>query len=137
MFFVVYRSANGTGWCLPILGLTASSQIVSQSWNVPGVTMEVMGPVLSPATWTHIVTSYSSSNGVRLWINGTLIGSSGPFAYMPSQVANTLSFGNSPSGPGPCAFGSVQKGQFHGVMDEIRVFSRELTVSDIATLVNV
>lgn len=130
-------SSNGLGWCLPIIGLSSSSQIVGQNWHTSGVTVGIIGPVLPLASWTHIVTSYSSTNGVRLWVNGTLIGSTGPFSYNPSNAANTISLGNSPSGPGPCAFGDVQKGQFYGMMDEVRVYSRELTAAQIATLMTV
>ena len=127
------RRPSGLGWCLPIIGLTSSNQIVSQNWNWTGA-VSVVGPVLQLATWTHVVTSYSSTNGVRLWVNGTLIGSSGPFTYGPSTVANTISLGNSPNGPSGCATGSIAFGQFYGMLDEVRVYSRELTAAEVATL---
>jgi len=86
--------------------------------------------------WTHIVTSYSATNGVRLWVNGTLIGWSGPFVYASSNVPNTITLGSSLSGTSPCSTGSIVKGQFYGMMDELRVYSRELNASDVYALAN-
>ena len=131
-----FRRASGLGWCLPIIGLSSLSQIIGQSWNTTGSPAAIIGPVVPLAIWTHIVTSYSATNGVRLWFDGTLIGSTGPFAYAPSTVPNTITLGNSVSGPGPCASGSIAKGQFYGMMDELRVYSRELNASEVSTLAN-
>jgi hypothetical protein len=123
------------GWCIPIIGLSASNQIVGQSWNLTGA-VAVTGPILSLGAWTHIVTSYSATNGVRLWINGTLVNSTGPFGYSPSTVPNSITLGNSLVGQGICAFGSIVKGQFYGMMDELRVYSRELNSSEVYALAN-
>ena len=98
--------------------------------------MGFTGPVLSIATWTHVVASYSITNGIRLWVNGTLVGASGSFAYRPSGVANTISLGNSPSGPQGCASGNILKGQFYGMIDEFRVYSRELNTAEVIVLAN-
>ncbi len=126
---------NGLGWCLPILGLSASNQVIGQNWNSANV-MAVVGPVIPLATWVHVVTSWSSTNGVRLWVNGTLIGSTGPFPYYPSTTYNTITLGNSLLGLTNCAFGSVVKGQFYGRMDELRVYSRELNAAEVSALAN-
>jgi hypothetical protein len=123
------------GWCIPIIGLSASNQIVGQSWNLTGA-VAVTGPILSLGAWTHIVTSYSATNGVRLWINGTLVNSTGPFGYSPSTVPNSITLGNSLAGQANCAFGSIVKGQFYGMMDELRVYSRELNSSEVYALAN-
>ena len=62
--------ANGTGLCLPILGLTNTSQLVSYSWN--GTSVSVTGPVVPLNSWTHAAVTYSSANGLQLYVNGTL-----------------------------------------------------------------
>ena len=126
---------TGLGWCIPIIGLSSSYQIVGQSWNLTG-SVPVVGPVVPLTTWTHVVHSYSATNGVRLWINGTLIGSTGPFMYAPSGARNTITLGTSLSGTSSCAPGNVTKGQFYGMMDELRVYSRELNASEVAVLAN-
>jgi hypothetical protein len=123
------------GWCIPIIGLSASNQIIGQSWNLSGVVV-VTGPILSLGTWTHIVSSYSATNGVSLWINGTLVNSTGPFAYFSSTVPNSITLGNSLTGQAYCASGSIVKGQFYGMMDELRVYSRELNSSEVYALAN-
>jgi hypothetical protein len=96
----------------------------------------IIGPTLPFDTWTHIVTSYSATNGVRLWVNGTLINSSGPFTYASSDVPNTITLGSSLDGTSYCPAYPVEIGQFYGMMDELRVYSKELDASDIYTLAN-
>ena len=98
--------------------------------------MYVIGPKLELSTWTHIVTSYSNANGVRLWVNGTLINSSGSFSYNPSHVSNSLTLGSSLHGIGHCSALPVDIGQFYGMMDELRVYSRELDACEVYQLAN-
>lgn len=121
-------------WCIPIIGLTSSDQVVGQNWNHSVIS--VIGPILPLEMWTHVVTSYSDTNGIRLWINGTLINSSGQFTYMSSGVPNTITLGSSLNGTSTCAADPIVMGQFYGMMDELRVYSRELNASDIYTLAN-
>ncbi|CAF2863141.1 unnamed protein product [Rotaria sp. Silwood2] len=127
-------SSNGTSWCMPMLGLTSSDEIVGQSWN--SFMMTVQGPVLQLGVWTHIVTSYSINNSVRLWINGTLIGSSATFTYAASSSPDWITVGTTFPAAMSCASGSVSTGQFYGMIDELRVYSRELTSSDVYALAN-
>ena len=115
-----------------MLGFTSTYQIVAQNCNYSMVA--VTGPVLQVGVWYNIVTSYSSTNGIRLWLNGTLIGSSGPFTYASSGLPNTLVVGTSPVPY--CQSGTVVTGQFYGMMDELRIYSRELNSSDIYALAN-
>ncbi|UJR11610.1 hypothetical protein I4U23_015792 [Adineta vaga] len=109
----VSGSSNGTLWCIPMLG-----------------------PVLQAGVWNHIVTSYSMTNGVRLWINGTLMGSSPTFTYAASSSPNWITVGTTFPAAMSCAHGSVSVGQFYGMIDELRVYSRELTASDVSALAN-
>jgi hypothetical protein len=118
-----------------MLGLSSTYQIIGVNWNASSVA-QMIGPIIPLATWTHIVTSYSSINGIRLWVNGTLIGSTGPFQYSPSGAYNTIILGNSLAGQVSCAGGSIVKGQFYGMIDELRVYARELNATDVYTLAN-
>jgi len=118
-----------------MLGLSSTYQIIGQNWN-SSYAVAVTGPIIPLGTWTHVVTSYSSTNGIRLWVNGTLIGSTGPFAYSPSGAYNTITIGNSLAGQVGCATGSIQLGQFYGMIDELRVYARELNATDVYTLAN-
>ena len=96
----------------------------------------VQGPVLQAGVWTHIVTSYSMTNGVRLWVNGTLIGSSSTFTYAASNVPDWITVGTTFPAALPCASGNIAVGQFYGMIDEFSVYSRELTASEVYTLAN-
>lgn len=117
-----------------MLGLTSSNEIIGQTWNFTMVA--VQGPVLQLGVWTHIVTSYSITNGVRLWVNGAFIGSSIPFTYAASNVPDWITVGITFPTAMICASGNVLTGQFYGMIDELRVYSRELTSTDIFALAN-
>jgi len=119
---------------LPIIGLTSSYYIVGQSYDHSPVS--VTGPKLPFEAWTHVVTSYSASNGLRLWVNGTLVSSSNPFTYGSSGVPDTIILGSSLNGASTCESGAIEAGQFYGKMDELRVYSRELNASDVYALAN-
>ena len=119
---------------MPMLGLTASDQIVGQSWNFGAVT--IVGPTISLGVWTHIVTSYSATTGLRLWVNGALIGTSGLFTYAAANMPAWITVGLTPAVSSTCAAGSVSIGQFYGMIDELKVYSRELTAADVLALAN-
>ena len=86
--------------------------------------------------WTHVITSYNPNTGISLWVNGSFINSSGPFVYASSNVPNTITLGSSLNGISICANGSIATGQFYGMMDELRIYSRELNASEVYTLAN-
>jgi hypothetical protein len=132
--YLYIHSSNGSLWCMPAIGLSASNEIIAQCWNAQ--MMAVQGPIILTGVWTHIVTSYSITNGVRLWVDGTLIGSSIAFSYLASGMPNWITLGITPPAGATCATGNVSIGQFYGMMDEVRIYSREITASDIATLAN-
>jgi len=119
---------------MPIIGLTSSYNIVAQNYDY-GV-VSIMGPILPFEAWTHVVTSYSATNGLRLWVNGTLVNSSNPFTYVSSGVPDTITLGSSLNGTLISISGLIDKGQFYGKMDELRVYSRELNASDVYALAN-
>jgi hypothetical protein len=66
-------------------------------------------------------------------VNGSLTNASDPFAYATSGVADTITLGSSLNGTSNCAAGPDQKGQFYGMMDELRVYLRELNASNVYT----
>ncbi len=72
-------------------------------------------PILSLAAWIHVVTSYSATNGIRPWVNGTLFDLTDPFAYAPSSAYNTIALESSLASQAGSAFSSVVKGQQYDV----------------------
>ena len=98
----------------------------------------VIGPAipLAPA-WTHLVQTWSSTNGLRLYVNNVLVASTISMAnsYTASGVPNFITLANSLSGTSFCNIGLLgSMSPFNGDMDEFRVYSRELNADDICTL---
>ncbi|CAF4842628.1 unnamed protein product [Rotaria sp. Silwood1] len=124
----------GTGsWCIPIMGFTSAGQIAINSWS--GGNVVLTGPIVSLNSWTHVAATYSSSNGERLYVNGAQYGSSSStYTFSASSVPMTITLGNSLSGIGYCATGTIQMGQYSGSLDEFRVYARELTASEVYSL---
>ncbi|CAF1164735.1 unnamed protein product [Adineta steineri] len=125
----VSSQLDGAGWCIDFMGFSSSGQIVGSSWD-GGTNREVVGPVLPTNVWVHVATTFSTINGVRLYVNGSLIGSTGAFAYVASGLVNTVTLGN-PLVTG-CAMKSIVSGPFSGYLDEFRVYSRELSAREVS-----
>ena len=133
---ILHVSADtvGTGWCLPMIGFSALGQIIAIGWN--GGVMQVTGPVATLGRWTHIAVTYSSSNGLRLYVNAVFIGQTGAYTFSSSGVPMVATLGQSLNGQNLCARGSVMPGNYRGQIDEFAIYSRELTSADVTALAN-
>ena len=127
---------TGLGWCIPMLGFTSAGAINAQSWNAGPVV--ISGPTAVANVWTHLAVTYSPSNGLRFYVNGTQWGpGSAPYGYTAANLPVTLTLGSSLNGTGFCSSGNIIMGQYYGYMDEFVLYSRELTASAVLDLVNV
>ncbi len=127
--------AQTNAWCLPIMGFTSSGQIAINSWNNGNVA--ITGPSASLLVWTHVAATYSSTNGERLYINGSQYGSSsGGYTFAASGARMTITLGSSLFGTGACNTGTIQMGQYNGSLDEFQVYARELTATEVFALAN-
>ena len=124
---------DGTGWCVPIIGLTNTSQLTTTSWS--GAAVTVVGPVVPANSWTHAAVTYSSANGLRLYANGSLSSVSSPFSFQASGTPNYL-FVGSPRSAISFPWWCDSDGQYSGAVDELQVYSRELNAGDILQLAN-
>ncbi|CAF1080700.1 unnamed protein product [Adineta steineri] len=122
--------SNGTGTCMPILGFSMSGNIIARIPNI-----DVYGPILPINIWTHIIYTFSVTNGINLYINGTLYGSSnssitrdGPNLPFYITIANQL------SGITSCISGNINNMPYAGGVDELRIYSREINASEICLL---
>ncbi|CAF1326008.1 unnamed protein product [Rotaria sordida] len=70
----------GGSWCVHFLVCTSSGQLNAVGW-MGSSNVIANGPILTLNTWTHIGYTYSSTNGIRLYINGNLYSSSGAFTF--------------------------------------------------------
>jgi hypothetical protein len=133
----VSSNASGLGWCLPFIGFATNGSLVAQILNSNGI-ISVLGPSIPfpTLTWSHIVQTWSSTNGLRLYVNNILVASQLSLAttYTASALSNYVTLGNTLNGS---TCGQGQMGTltpYQGGMDDFRVYSRELSAADVCTL---
>ena len=120
-----------SGWCVGVLAIQPNGQVVASFWN--GTTVLTVGPPLVLNVWTHVGCSYSVSNGIRFYINGTLYSSTGSF---PSQAAGSAVYIAIGSNYGSNGCSPFFGGYFTGLLDEYYLYSRELTAAQMFALAN-
>jgi hypothetical protein len=123
---------------VPFVGFTSSQQLVVQVWN-SSFPVNTIGPILTVNTWTYVVETFSITNGLKLYINGTLYSSvSNINTYVASGSQNYLTIASTLTAsvnPQYCvSTGMLGLGSYNGAVDELRVYSRELTAEDVCTL---
>ena len=133
----VSGNTNGGAWCIPFVGITSNGLIAAQGYTGNSTLPCVMSTSTPSSTdWTHIAQTWSATNGLFLYINGVLIGTvSSATTFVASTVSNYVTLGNSLSGScyGGC-LGIHVPGALNGDIDDFRVYSRELTVSEVNTI---
>ncbi len=120
-----------------MLGFASNGAIVAQVLTSSTTVITVTGPVLNLSpSWVSIVQTWSSTNGLRLYANNTLVSSVAAPDFLGSETTpNYLTLGNCLSGCGVCSNGSVgAPGPFTGAIDDWHVYSRELTSSDVCAM---
>ena len=115
------------------MGISSSGNIIVQVYTSP-VAFIIVGPAIQLNTWTHIVQTYSPTNGQCLYVNGILY-SSMPSAtvYSASGAQNFFTLGNLLSGTA-CYNPGILTNPFQGMIDELRIYSRELSSIDVCLL---
>lgn len=125
---------DGVGWCIPMIGFTNNGRVGAQSWS--GGIVPLTGPTVLTNVWTHVAVTYSSTNGLRLFVNGSQYGSAtGGFSYITANTPMVLTLG-SPINGTACATSVIVPNQYSGYLDELQVYSRELNANEILTLAN-
>ena len=131
--FHLSTAATGSGtWCLPMIGFSSNGSLVAQSWNGMGANF-VLGPIPPVNAWTHIVQTWSSTNGLRLYINGGLYGSTSISVFSASGSPMCILLGNSGLGIN-CQTGQISMGSYSGTIDEFYVYSREISALEVCPL---
>jgi hypothetical protein len=95
-------------------------------------------PILSLFTWIHVGITYSFTNGLRLFVNGIMVNVTSPgYAYSASGDRNRITIGTCVY-PANCRVGftKIVPSQFLGKIDEMRVYSRELSIGEMNALAN-
>jgi hypothetical protein len=79
---------------------------------------------LTPGTWAHLALTYDGSN-LRLYVNGTLVRTTANTGSLITSTGNLSIGGN-----------SIWGEYFNGLIDEVRVYNRALSQSEIQTDMN-
>ncbi|CAF1190198.1 unnamed protein product [Didymodactylos carnosus] len=117
-----------------LLGFTYSGQIVAQLYQSSSVIPVVSGPFVTVNTWNHLAYTFSTTNGVTLYVNGVSQGTSGAVSYYSNAggagiyITLGYSFGYSNN--------YIGNYPFQGTMDEFYAYRRELSSLEIAILAN-
>lgn len=131
----VSKTSLGTQWSIPAIGFATNGSLVGQILDMQIISILDL-PTLTTSTWSHIVLTWSSTNGLRLYVNNNLEASlASATSYTASSAQNYITLGNSPQASGTCTPGIVPlMTSFNGDLDEFRVYSRELTQDDVCAL---
>jgi hypothetical protein len=124
-----------------MVGFDYNNHIATQTWNGTAFyNVAFQSFVLPLNTWTHVAATFSTTNGLRIFVNGTLANVTSPFhTYASSNTSSTVSIGTCTHSSGRCndTQTRIVPGQYRGKVDEMRIYSRELTTVEIQALVNV
>ncbi|CAF3924944.1 unnamed protein product [Rotaria sordida] len=129
-------SGNGST-CFSLLGFASNGAIIAQVLTNNGTIVTTTGPILPVSlSWTLVVQTWSATNGLKLYMNNTLVSSIAASTFKGSEITpNYLTLANCLSGCGVCSNGLIGSlGSFTGAIDDWRIYNRELTSIDVCTL---
>ena len=122
---------GGGGWCPLLIGVDSYGTL-SMFFRVRvSLGQSITGPTIPIGVWTHIVYTFSTTNGVRVYANGTLYSTTSVPSFYSNGVPKVLIIGELGTGP-ICGYSA--SGQTYGSVDEFRLYSREITGSEVAQL---
>jgi hypothetical protein len=127
--------AGGNGWCMPFLGFSLNGSLIAQIYN-GSAPVSIGDPTRSVSTsvWSYVVQTWSSTNGLRLYINNVLVASHFCSTYVASNMPNFVTLANGFNATGTCDTGQITSSPYKGDIDDFRVYSRELSAADVFTL---
>ena len=119
-----------------MIGFNKSGYLTVQTLGNAGL-YAVSSNITTPLSqWTHISLTYSTRRGIRLFVNGSLVSPNSTYSdYSASDQMCTITVGTylSPD-QGTSINSAILLDQYRGKVDELKVFSRELTASEISQL---
>ncbi|CAF2349667.1 unnamed protein product [Rotaria sp. Silwood2] len=132
---LIQKATTQTGcssWCYSLMGLSSFGQVVMFLYTTGAPS--IVGPILTVRTWTHLGYTYSTTNGLRMYVNGQLFGTTGPASWSSSSRIDWLNIGCYVS----TFWGSnvISGVPYLGAIDEFYVYRRELSASEILALAN-
>ncbi|CAF1106760.1 unnamed protein product [Adineta steineri] len=133
----ILQVSSLNGWCVPMIGFDISGRLTIQTMGSNGIyAASLTSDTLSLNQWTHVAMTYSIIIGIQLFINEVfVVGNNTVTSYSASDQISTITIGTCLS-PSTCAVNTttIIPSQFQGKIDELKIFSRELSLSDIDQL---
>lgn len=134
---IVHQSNTsfGSDFCITYLGFASNGSLIAQVLTNMGY-VGISYSYLSLTTFSHVVQTWSSINGLQLYVNNILVGSQtiATTTVSSSTWINYITIGSCLNGCGTCNSGQISSGQFIGIIDDFRIYIRELTISDVCAL---
>jgi hypothetical protein len=130
---IFFSNSTNSSLCWNMIRFDNQGYLISQI-QTNGI-ISITGSVINPNVWTYIVQTYSPINGFKLYINGTFINGTGAINYMNTKQTQTVTLGACLQNCQSCGIGSIIDSHYVGLMDEFRMYSRELNLSDIQSLI--
>lgn len=130
-------NSSGTSSCIPLIGFSSNGTLIVQvKTNTSFIVASYFRLPLNE--FSHVVQTWSITNGVRLYVNGVLISSAVANNYVgTSNWVNYLTLGSCLIGCTNCSAtpgNQISQGPFAGAVDQFQVFSREITANDACNL---
>jgi len=120
-----------------MIGFNKFGYLTIQSWGSHGIYVtSSTSEMLSLNEWSYVTMTYSIQNGVRLFINGSLINNNKTiYDYSASGEMCTITVGTCLY-PTTCAVRTttIVSSQFRGKIDNLKIFSRELSINEVEQL---
>lgn len=119
---------NGArGWDLEFHGLRPSVHLIHK-WSNDAIHIQSEED-LPANTWTHLTITYDGSGkaaGLKLYINGGLAKTNIKIDNLKGEITNDVPFSIGRRGPSST--------QFNGLIDDVRIYERELSDAEVASL---
>ena len=83
---------------------------------------------ISNNTWYHCLITKSSTDGIKLYLNGNLVGSNAATTSNPTNGTGQNRIGH--------YYTPTSIGHFNGSIDQVRIYDKAISASDVTTLYN-
>lgn len=133
----ISSASTGGGWCIPFLGFSTNDSVLAQVYaSGSGVNTAHGSQLTNLSSWTHVVETWSTTTGLRIYVDGLLISALPSIStYAASTVPNYVTVGSMNLGFGSCFSGAISPiVAFNGAVDDFRIYSRALTADDVCAL---
>ncbi len=120
-----------------MIGFSIDEYLTIQTLGSNGIyATSLINKTLPLNIWSYVSMTYSTTDGIQLFVNGALVNMNNDSTdYLASGEFSTIIIGTCPQ-PNVCAVGQTKivPVQFRGIIDELKIFSRQLSASEIYQL---